>query len=108
MDRFDEDLCLATSQDDPQFSSFVYWDVQSLVYAEEHQVVQQISNEMPLVHAFGSDFQRMFRNAIHAVGNYEEVYERHLDSILPRQGRNVLNLLEDNSPMRYLPPGFPL
>ena len=102
----DENLCLATLQIDPQWSSYVYWTAQSLVYAEEHGITQRQSNEMPLVQSFGPSFERMFRDAVLAVGNYGEVYERHLAGILPRGGRNTLNILEEQGPLRYLPPGF--
>ena len=49
----------------------------------------------------------MLRDAVHAMGNYNEVYERNLATIIPRGGRNMLNLVEDNQPLRYIPPGLP-
>ena len=103
--RFEENMCLATRNEDKQWSSYVYWVAQALVYAEERGIDQRSSNEMPLVKLFGFERQRAFRDAIHAVGNYEEVYSRHLQSILPRGGRNRLNLKEEGrAPLRYLPP----
>ena len=106
--RYDENLCLATRQDDPQWSNFVYWTAQSIVYAEEKGIFQWLSSQMPLVHFFGEGLKRMFRDAVHAVGNYGEVYERNLASIIPRAGRNRLNVWEfqGRGPLRYLPPGF--
>ena len=108
--RFDENLCLATRQDDPQWSAFVYWASQSIIYAEEHGIVQRTSSQMPLIYFYGVGFRRMFRDAIAIVGNYDEVYQRHLARILPRGGRNRLNIQEEygKGPMRYLPPGFPI
>lgn len=104
---FDENLCLATSQDDPQWASFVYWTAQSLVYAEEHDLEQYQSYEMPLVHAFGPGYVRIFRDTIHYAGNYGDLYASTVAPILPRQGRNRLNLKEDKiSPLVYIPPGF--
>lgn len=105
--RFEENLCLATREDDPNWTSFVYWTAQSLVYAEENNISQSTSHLMPLVHCFGEDLQRMFRDAVHAMGNYKEVYDRNLADILPRGGRNMLNLVEENLPFRYIPPGLP-
>jgi hypothetical protein len=103
----DENLCLATRQDDPQWSSFVYWTAQSIVYAEEHGVVQSASSQLPLIGVFGLTLQRMFRDAVHSIGNYNEVYQRNLAGMLPRAGRNMLNLLaQGKGPLRYLPPGF--
>ena len=107
---FDENLSLATRQDDPQWQSFVYWAAQSLVYAEENGISNADSYEMPLVMCFGPDFQRMFRDVIHYSGQYAEMYERHLAQILPRGGRNMLNLpgeeKSSTNPLRYIPPGF--
>lgn len=101
---FEDNLCLGTLQSDPQWSSFVYWTAQSLVFAEDQGITQRQSKEMPLAQSTGSNLQRMFRDAIHSAGNYREVYERHLEAILPRGGRNKLYRLEDQGPLRYLPP----
>ena len=80
---------------------------QSLVYAEERDIQQAQSFEMPLLHAFGPDYVRIFRDTIHYAGNYGELYERQVASMLPRGGRNRLNLKEEMiSPLRYIPPGF--
>jgi len=61
---------------------------------------------MPLVHSFGPDLQRMFRDSVYAVGNYGELYERNLASVLPRSGRNRLRALDEHGHLRYIPPGF--
>ncbi|CAB9517475.1 extracellular solute-binding protein [Seminavis robusta] len=103
---FDENLCLATRQDDPQWSSFVYWTAQSIVYAEEHGITQLSSSNMPLTNLFGADLTRMFRDAVHAVGNFAQVYARNLEPRLPRGGRNRLTRVGDNTPLLYVPPGF--
>lgn len=91
-----------------QQEHFVYWTAQSLIHAEERNIDQLDSNEMPLVDTFGLDLKRMFRDAIYAVGNYDEVYQRNLATILPRDGRNRLLQNENggNTPLRYIPPGF--
>jgi hypothetical protein len=104
--RFEENLCLATRQDDPEWSAFVYWAAQAVVYAEEKNIVMETSNEMPLVHAFGPDLQRVFRDVVHCVGNYDELYQRHISAMLARGGRNMLNKREKDGPLLYIPPGF--
>ena len=101
---FDENLCLATRQDDPEWSAFVFWAAQAVVYAEENNILMESSNEMPLVDVFGPDFQRMFRDVVNCVGNYDELYQRHISAILPRGGRNMLAV--GDGPLRYIPPGF--
>ncbi|CAB9526877.1 Putative amino-acid ABC transporter-binding protein YhdW [Seminavis robusta] len=103
---FDENLCLVTRQDDPQFSSFVFWTVASTWHAEERGVTEANSRDMPDVNLFGFDYSKMFRDAIFAVGNYGEIYERNLASILPRGGRNMLNSVQDAGPQIYVPPGY--
>ena len=46
---------------------------------------------MPVVSLFGEERKQMFRDAVYAVGNYGEIYNRTLESIIPREGRNLLN-----------------
>ena len=63
----------------------MFWVAQSLVFAEEHQVTHLTASKvMPLVPVFGRDLQRAFRDAVHAVGAYDEVYLRHVESMWPR------------------------
>ena len=102
---FAENLCLVTRQDDPEFSSFVYWVIDSLIYAEELGITQATSNRMPDVKLLGPDFSKIFRDAVFVVGNYGEIYDRNLGSILNRSGtRNLLN--NNSGPQLYIPPGF--
>jgi len=82
---------LATSQNDEQWSAFVYWVVSCTFYAEEKGITKSRQNQMPIVESFGSDFSRMFRDAILAVGNYGEMYSRNVENVIPRNGRNMLN-----------------
>jgi hypothetical protein len=62
-----------TRQDDPNWSSFVYWIVEATFYAEENGIDRLSSNEMPTVALFGEAFTRMFRDAISFVGSYGEL-----------------------------------
>ncbi|CAB9520018.1 Putative amino-acid ABC transporter-binding protein YhdW [Seminavis robusta] len=103
---FDDNLCLVTRQDDPQFSSFVFWTVASTWYAEERGVTDANSRDMPDVNLFGFDYSRMFQDSVFAVGNYDQIYERNLASILPRGGRNMLNSAREAGPQLYVPPGY--
>uniref|UniRef100_A0A7S4J4M7 Solute-binding protein family 3/N-terminal domain-containing protein n=1 Tax=Odontella aurita TaxID=265563 RepID=A0A7S4J4M7_9STRA len=96
---------VATRQDDPQWSDFVYWVVASTFYAE----MKKISGEgpkkkkmMPLVYLFGKEYRRMFRDAILAVGNYGEIYARNVTATIPRGGRNL------NNAISFGPQHFPI
>jgi len=100
---------LATRQDDPQWSDFVYWVVASTFYAE----MKKISGEgpkkkkmMPLVYLFGKEYRRMFRDAILAVGNYGEIYARNVNTTIPRGGRNNLNNAISLGPQHFPLPFF--
>jgi len=99
-------LALVTRQDDQHWSSFVYWVVSSIFFAEERGITQRQSNDMPLVHAFGPTYSRMFRNAIGGVGNYAQIYNRSVAAYkLPRSSLNRLN---ENpfGPQHYPYPGI--
>lgn len=103
-----EPLCLLTRNSDPVFADFVNAVLQSLMAAEQHGIAQSTANQFPptsLVFAQGSidvnedettfsyHYPDMFRDAIRAVGNYGEIYERFLGGHAPRQ---VLNTIYSN------------
>jgi general L-amino acid transport system substrate-binding protein len=91
--RYSKDpLAMVTRQDDAQWSKFVYWIVSAIFYAEEEGITMtDASEEMPEVALFGSRFQDMFKDAIGAVGNYGEIYERNAEDEVARGGLNTLN-----------------
>lgn len=105
-DEVDMNLCLVTRQDDSQWSKYVFWIVQSTFYAEEKGVSFDTMNDMPEVNLFGKRLARMFRDAILAIGNYGDIYERNLATRIPRQARNLLNLLSLAGPQLYALPGL--
>lgn len=87
---------MVTRQDDQQWSDFVQIVVMSIFYAEEHHIDQPHANSMPNVNRFGAGFKRIMKDAVFAVGNYGEVYERLVEPYLPRAGGpNTLNAEAD-------------
>jgi hypothetical protein len=84
-------LSLATREDDSQWSDFVRWIVWCIVYAEEAGIEKNNAVEMPVVDLFGASYHRIFRYVILGLGNYGNIYERNLGSLLPRSGANMLN-----------------
>mmetsp|Transcript_23720 Transcript_23720/g.55275 ORF Transcript_23720/g.55275 Transcript_23720/m.55275 type:complete len:211 (-) Transcript_23720:110-742(-) len=86
-----EPLTPMTKQNDPEWSDFVYWVIASTIYAEEQGITQANGNSMPTSSLFGTQFFRAFGLAIEAVGNYGEIYQRNLESLVPRSGGNRLN-----------------
>ena len=102
----EENRCLVSRQDDPQFASFVYWVVAATIYAEEQGITWATANNMPDVNLFGEDYIKMFRDAIYYSGNYGEIFERNLGNVLPERGRNAINNMNAPGPQIYVPPGF--
>ena len=95
---------MVTRQDNQQWSDFVQTVVMSLFYAEEHGIDQASANEMPYANLFGPAYKRIMKDAIFAVGNYAQVYERFVEPYLSRAGGpNQLNAEAD--PQLYSFPG---
>lgn len=87
-----EPLAIVTRQDDPQFTAFVNWIVSATFYADEKGITQATAGEMPFTNLFGPVYGRMLIDAIQAVGNFGEIYERNLQAIVPRKGQNSANV----------------
>ena len=104
----DDNLCLATRQDNgTDWPTFVYWSASATIFAEEEGITSATSNSMPLVYVYGTEFKRMFRNLILFAGSYSEMYEKHMEALFPRSGRNMLNKNRPNpGPQHYILPGF--
>jgi hypothetical protein len=100
-----ESLALVTTQDDPQWTSFVNWIVISTFYAEEQGISQANYSLMPLVNLFGPSYTNMFQNVIRAVGSYADIYERSAASVFPRTILNKLNTAP-YGPEQYPLPGL--
>jgi len=86
-----EPLALVTRNGDAEFSDFVNWIVQALMAAEEQDITQSTAGAFTQSTLFGEEYQDMFINAIEAVGNYAEVYDRNLEAIIPRASINTIN-----------------
>lgn len=87
-----EPLALATREDDPSWSDFVNAVLTSLMHAEEKRI--GLSNAIAMganPELFGSSFSSMFVHAVMTVGNYGEMYRRHLEPLVPRQRINEIN-----------------
>jgi len=86
-----EPLSVVTREGDPFWSDFVFWVVESLIAADEQGITQQDAKTFITQTAFGYKYSEMFQNAIAEVGNYGEMYSRHLESIVPRGSLNTIN-----------------
>ena len=83
----EEALVVASSSTDVSWSDYLNWIIMTLIYAEENPII------MPEVSLYGASFSEMLRNVIDSVGNYADMYDRHLELLIPRQLTcNRLNL----------------
>lgn len=98
-------LAIMTREDDPSFSDFCFWVLQATIFAEEERITQMTATDaMPLTNLFGDLFTRMLQNAVQAVGNTGELYERNIERLVPRAGLNRLN--DAGGPQLYSLPGI--
>ena len=86
-------LALVTLPDDPQWSAFVFWIVQAIFFADEEGISSSTAGfSLPQTNLFGPSNHRMLRDAVAAVGSYDEIYNRHVRPELgPRSGLNQRN-----------------
>jgi ABC-type amino acid transport substrate-binding protein len=92
-----EPLAIVTRQDDSTWSDFVNWIVLALLRAETSSSFQP-----PFV--FGEQYSNMFKDAIKEVGNYGDLYAKHLEDIVPRTAVNELVNESDPSGLLYAMP----
>jgi len=86
-----EHLALLTREDAPDWADFCNWVLHALITAEALNITQQSAHTFAKSNMFGPEYENMFIQAIAAVGNYGELYERHYKGILPRSRYNMIN-----------------
>jgi len=88
-----ESLALVTNKEDIVFSRFVDLIVNAIIYAEENGITQEKYLDMPRVDLLRPLLgDSIMRNAVRAVGNYREIWDRHASvQGIEREGRNLLN-----------------
>jgi general L-amino acid transport system substrate-binding protein len=87
-----EPLAMVTRDDDPVWSDLVNTVLQSLWAAEAQNITQATAEDFKYTPVFDNLSESMFVDAIAAVGNFGELYARHLEDIVPRAGLNSLNV----------------
>ena len=86
-----EPVSIVSSAGDPRWADFINSILHAVLAAEQHGVTQSTAHLFPQTSVFGKDYKDCFRNAIAAVGNYAEIYERHMQAVLPRASVNRIN-----------------
>ena len=95
---------LATRNDDALFSGLVNWLIMALIYAEEEELSQSTATRMPALSLFGDAMRQAFVDCISLVGNYGDIYQRTMNQIIPREGRNLLNAVPGLGPQQLALP----
>ena len=86
-----EPLSLVARKDEMAFSDVANWILNGLLLAEKRNIAQVNAGALGASDVFGGQLPNAIENALSAVGNYAEIYQRHLDAIRPRQRVNMLN-----------------
>ena len=80
---------MVTRKNDQSFSDAVNWVLRSLIQAELSNITS--SNAEELMDNYASSGANLdVASAIKAVGNYGDIYNRHMQDVVPRKGLNLL------------------
>jgi general L-amino acid transport system substrate-binding protein len=115
-----EPLAPLTPQSDPQFADVVRWTIYGLIQAEEFGITSEnidefVASDVPEIQRFlgqadnasGSYFgiaNDFMVTVIRQVGNYGEIFERHLGTDTPFGLSRGLNALWTEGGLQYSPP----
>lgn len=94
-----EPISAVSASADSQFSDLLRWLTYGFMYAEEQGITDKTASNMPQTNLFGPGLIEMWQDAIGAVGNYGQIFERNLTPLINRTQLNMLN--DMSSPMMY-------
>jgi Bacterial extracellular solute-binding proteins, family 3 len=84
---------MVTRDGDSKFSDFVNHILQSLMTAEEMGLSGTVvASDLKTTDIFGTRYEAMFQDAFQVVGDYSQLYKKHLESLVPRSPANEINL----------------
>jgi hypothetical protein len=98
-------ISMVTRDGDPKFSDFVNHMLQSLMTAEEIRLTtgeDVVASDLETTDLFGPRYANMFPNGFEVVGPYGRLYQKHLQSLVPRSAANRINL--GNKPLMFATP----
>lgn len=83
-----EPLAMVSRKDDQTWADVLNWVLRILIHAETINITQadHIAYSIESPPLYGLDFS----SALAAVGNYGEIYSRHLQVVVPRKGLNLI------------------
>ena len=86
-------ISMVTRDGDARFSDFVNHILQSLMTAEEMGLSGTVvASDLKTTDIFGTRYEAMFQDAFQVVGDYSQLYKKHLESLVPRSPANEINL----------------
>ena len=71
------------------FGDMVNWILKALVVADAMNITSSNADDFPTTSVFGANYSNIFRDAIAAVGNYGDVYNRAYGTKIPRNPNGV-------------------
>jgi general L-amino acid transport system substrate-binding protein len=86
-----EPITFASRTDDYVLKDIITWVFEQLHQSDETGVGIENCENVLLQTELGVNLKKSLRNAVCAVGNYGEVYQRTLEPIVPRSGLNLAN-----------------
>ena len=85
-------IAIVTREGDVQWSELVNLIVNSLLVAEKQNVTMKTAKAFSTTALVDPAIKDMMVRAIDAVGNYGEMYARHLESLVPREPVHNINI----------------
>jgi len=86
-------ISMVARDGDSKFSDFVNHILQSLMTAEEMGLSGTVvASDLKTTDIFGTRYETMFQDAFQVVGDYGQLYKKHLESLVPRSSANEINL----------------
>ncbi|KAL7548509.1 hypothetical protein ACHAWF_011788 [Thalassiosira exigua] len=93
-----EPLALVTRKDDQAWSDVVNWILRALIHAEKLGVTQSKASQIKLTQ------NKTSVAALEEVGNYGEIWARHLEKVVPRKGLNLFYAPHEDTGLLYSHP----
>ena len=89
-------LTMVSRQDDPKWSLLVDTIMQALLAAEKAGITQEdaiklLEAKSLMTQLDDESFDTRLLRVVAAIGNYGEMYQRHLEPVFPRAGQNIMN-----------------
>ena len=96
-----EPLALVTRDQDHEWSNLVNTIVNTFYLAEAENITKSNAQALGFHFANNSELASSMEAVVSELGNYADLYEKHLESILPRQGLNTVYTKNQDTGLLY-------